>query len=174
MTPANPIAPTHPLPWPDKHHLQAAQGWLEMGNASEANEELERIAPPLRAHPAVLELRWQIYATAKQWPACLDIAIAITTLAPESPAGWIHRSYTLHELRRTQEAWDTLTAVAAKFSDNATIAYNLACYACQLRNITRARELLDRALTLDSSPATKLAALNDPDLTPLWTESQCA
>jgi len=55
--------------------------------------------------------------------------------------------------------------VAAKFPDHPTIAYNLACYACQLGNIPRAREFLAPA-------ATKLMALNDPDLCPLWTESQ--
>jgi predicted Zn-dependent protease len=161
-----------PLPWPDQHLLQAAQGWLEMGNVTEANEELERIAPALRAHPAVLALRWQVYAAARNWPACLDIATAITKLAPDSPTGWIHRSYTLHELRRTQEAWDNLSAVAAKLPDNPTIAYNLACYACQLGNIPRARELLARAIELDGTAETKLTALNDPDLSPLWTESQ--
>jgi predicted Zn-dependent protease len=164
----------NPLPWPDKKHIQPAEGWLGLGNAHEANEELERIAPERRSHPAVFELRWQIYAQAKKWPACLDIATAITKLAPESPVGWIHLSYTLHEIHRTQEAWDNLTAVAAKFPRNYTIQYNLACYACQLGHIARARELLHRAFTLDSSPATKLAALNDPDLTPLWTESQRA
>ena len=163
-----------PLPWPDENHLQAAEGWLELGNSHEANEELERITPGLRAHPAVLDLRWQIYARAKKWSACLDIATAITKLVPKSPAGWIHLSYTLHELHRTQEAWDNLSPVAAKFPDNWTITYNLACYACQLGHIPRARELLARALALDNSPATKLAALNDPDLTPLWTESQRA
>ena len=163
-----------PLPWPDQQHLQAAEGWLGLGNAHEANEELERITPDRRPHPAVLEIRWQIYAHAKKWQACLDIATAITKLAPKSPAGWIHLSYTLHELRRTQEAWDNLSTVAANFPKNSTIQYNLACYACQLGNLPRARELLDRALTLDSSPATKLAALNDPDLSPLWTESQRA
>jgi predicted Zn-dependent protease len=129
------------LPRPDQNHLQAAEGWLGLGNAHEANEELEHIASERRAHPAVLGLRWQIYAQAKNWPACLDIATAITTLEPGSPAGWIHLSYTLHELRRTQEAWNNLSAVAVKFPGNATIPYNLACYACQLGNTAAARDL---------------------------------
>ena len=76
-----------PMPWPDQNHLQAAEGWLGLGNPHEANEELERITPEHRVHPAVLEIRWQIYAQAKKWPACLDIAAAITKLAPKSPAG---------------------------------------------------------------------------------------
>jgi hypothetical protein len=78
-----------PLPWPDQNHLQAAEGWLELGNAQEANQELEQITPSLRAHPAVLDLRWKIYAEAKKWPACLDIATAITKLAPDAPTGRI-------------------------------------------------------------------------------------
>jgi hypothetical protein len=30
-----------------------------------------------RAHPAVLQIRWQIYAHARQWQAALDIASAL-------------------------------------------------------------------------------------------------
>ena len=56
---------------PDSHHLQAAQGWVELGNPLEANEELENITPADHAHPAVLEIHWQIYAKAKKWDAAL-------------------------------------------------------------------------------------------------------
>ena len=86
-----------PLPPPDKHHLRAAQGWLELGNALEANEELERIAPELRAHPDVLEVRWHIYAHAKKWDACVDIAEAIIKLAPNRPDGVDSPLVRLHE-----------------------------------------------------------------------------
>jgi len=86
-----------PLPPPDEHHLRAAEGWLELGNPVEANEELERIQPTLRAHPGVLELRWQIYARAAQWDACLAIANALMKLSPHTPQPWLHRSYTMHE-----------------------------------------------------------------------------
>jgi hypothetical protein len=54
-----------PLEPPDSHYLQAAQGWLELGNPTEANEELQKITAPNRGHPDVLQLRWQIYAQAK-------------------------------------------------------------------------------------------------------------
>lgn len=47
---------------PDRFHLLGAQGWLELGNHVEADAELDKITPPLRAHPAVLEVRWAIYA----------------------------------------------------------------------------------------------------------------
>ena len=35
----------------DNRFLQAAVGWLELGNWQESNEELERITARMRAHP---------------------------------------------------------------------------------------------------------------------------
>src|SRR5262245_17621253 len=70
----------------DKLHLQAAVGWLELGNWSEADAELECITPSLREHPDVLAVRWQIYARAKKWEACVDIAEAIINLDPSREA----------------------------------------------------------------------------------------
>jgi hypothetical protein len=42
---------------PDTMHLQAAQGWFELGDHLEADEELEQMSPQNHAHPAVLEVR---------------------------------------------------------------------------------------------------------------------
>ncbi|MCI0351424.1 MAG: hypothetical protein L0Z53_18530 [Acidobacteriales bacterium] len=61
-----------PLLTDDTRHLEAAQGWLDLGNWQEANEELEKITPTLRAHPDILELRCRIYAAAKRWQECED------------------------------------------------------------------------------------------------------
>ena len=73
---------------PDSLHFQAAQGWLELGNPIEANEELEKVTASLRAHPDVLKVRWEIYAAAKKWEAALDISDALVQLEPEDPLGW--------------------------------------------------------------------------------------
>jgi len=156
-----------PLSPSDSSHLQAAEGWLELGNHLEANEELEKISAKLRAHPDVLELRWDIYAKAKKWNACLDIAKAITELAPNRPFGWIHVSYALHELGRTKEACENLIAVADKFPKLPTILYNLACYSCRLGHLEDARKLLEKAFKYGDAE-TKLMALEDRDLEALW------
>jgi tetratricopeptide (TPR) repeat protein len=156
---------------PDSHHLNAAQGWLELGNGIEANAELENIAPALRTHPLVLEMRWQIYAKAEKWEACVEIGEAMVKAAFDLPEGWIHRSFALHELKRTQEAADKLEAAADLFPSVWTIQYNLACYACQLGKQDEAREWLRDAFDLaPDKKALKLSALDDPDLEPLWLE----
>lgn len=147
-----------PLEAPDTFQVQAAQGWLELGNHTEANEELEKVTPELRVHPAVLEIRWQIYAAAKKWEAALDIAAALIQLDPDEPLGWVHRSYALHELKRTTEARDNLLCVVDKFPISATMRYNLACCECQLGGLTQAKEWLEKAFALGSAKE-KLAAL---------------
>jgi len=88
---ASTLLPVPPLQPPDSMHLEAAQGWLELGNHEEANEELELIDAPLRSHPDVLEVRWGIYAKVENWELCENIGPALVKLAPERTTGWIHR-----------------------------------------------------------------------------------
>lgn len=72
---------------PDSLHLQAAQAWCELHAFTEADAQLDKIAASLRAHPKVLEVRWQIYANLEKWAGALDIASAIVKLVP----GWAER-----------------------------------------------------------------------------------
>ena len=124
--------------------------------------------PELRAHPEVLKVRWEVYAAAKKWEATLDIAAALIQMAPEDPLGWVHRSYVLHELKRTAEARDTLLRPVDKFPINATMRYSLARYEFQLGRLEQAKKWLEEALQLGDAKKVKLAALDDPDLEPLW------
>ncbi|HNU50199.1 MAG TPA: tetratricopeptide repeat protein [Verrucomicrobiota bacterium] len=157
-----------PLEPPDSLHLDAAQGWLTLGDTVEANEELEKIAVAHRAHPDVLEVRWAVLAAAKKWEACVEVATLLTEVAPDRPEGWVHRAYALHELRRTLEAWETLQPVMARFPDAYLIPYNLACYAAQLGSLEAARALLEKACAVSRHPeVVRQMAREDKDLEPL-------
>jgi predicted Zn-dependent protease len=157
----------HTLPAHGHRLGQAAQGWLELGDSRSANDELEKIDAKFRVHPDVLELRWHLYAKAGNWSACVDIGKALTQLAPGTAVSWIHHAYALHELKRTQDAFDVLSPVAQRFPTEPTIPYNLACYTCQLGRLDEARQWFHRALTLGDAKAIKLEALDDPDLAPI-------
>lgn len=158
------------LPTADRRYFEAAQGWLELGNWIEADEELERITPHMRAHPDVLCVRWQVYAKAKRWEAAAHIAQALCKMVPDEPFGWIHLAFALHALKRTQEAWNVLLPIADKFPDQYVIRYNLACYAAQLGRLKEALDWLERAIEIADRNEVKLMALHDPDLEPLWKE----
>ena len=90
---------------PDSHHLSAAEGWLLLGNHREANDELKQITLQARFHPDVLLVRWEIYARDQHWEFAHTIAHGMVALTPDEPVGWINRSFALHQMKRTQEAW---------------------------------------------------------------------
>ena len=71
------------LKHPDPMHLEAAAGWIQLGDYDSANDELEKIRAEWRAHPDVLELRWLVYSHHEQWDACLDIASATVKMASD-------------------------------------------------------------------------------------------
>ena len=152
----------------DLHYLRAAEGWLELGNPGEALLELEQISAPGNVSLEVVGARWAVFAELKRWTECVTVAETMLQLAPDNPAGWIHRSFALHELQRTREARDLLLPAAPQFLKVETIRYNLACYECQLGNLDAAWEWFEQALALHEPAEIRERAAQDPDLKPLW------
>jgi Flp pilus assembly protein TadD len=159
-----------PLEPPASHLLSAAEGWLELGNPAEAAAELAGLDPELVTHPAVIELQWQIQAHTGQWAACLALAERLVALHPGLPAGYIHRSYALHELERTVEARDQLLPALELFPDEEILRYNLACYECRLGNLAMARQWLRRTFEHKNAEGWRAEAKKDEDLEALWSE----
>ena len=165
-----------PLEPPDTHYLRAAEGWLELGHAGEANQELRKIASELYCHPDVLEVRWQVYAQTRIWNTCVEIGRTLLELEPGRASGWLRWAYAL---RRTpcgglRNAWVALLPAAEKFPDVLPIPFNLACYAAQMGRLPEARDWLDRAFEIAEKAGHQnrfwLRALHDPDLELLWKE----
>ena len=151
----------------DLHHLRAAEGWLELGNHLEANEELENITAQLRAHPAVLLLRWNVSAMAKKWGVCVELAQELTKLSPDLEQGWGNFGNSLYWAGQTQEAYVCVKPVLDRFPKNPILRYNLACYACQLGHLEEAMFWLEKAFEVGDPKRLKRMALEDPDLEPL-------
>ncbi len=157
-----------PLEPPDCHYLNAAQGWLELADPVAAWEEMDKITPKGKLHPLFLLVRWELYAKARQWEAAHMLAEYLVMLCPEEPIGWLQRSYSLHAMKRTPEAFHQLLPAAQKFPKLSTVAYHLACYACQLGHIEEGWHWLDKAIATGEPDAIKSMALEDPGLAPLW------
>jgi len=155
-----------PLETPHSHYLLAAEGWLELGNPAEAQAELDQIPPGLQTHPDVLGVRWHLHAHARQWSRCVTVANAVILVDEARSEAWIHRSFALHELKQTLEAYEQLLPAAGKFPEVWLIPYNLACYCAQLGQPAQSLKWLQRALAIDE-PSVRLAAEEDPDLEPL-------
>ena len=162
------------MEWPDNHHLDAAIGWLTLGNTAEAWTEFEKLTPTHRTLPEALAFEWQLLSTEKRWPDAAAVGEHWVEAAPDEPAAWIQRSFALHEGRQTQQAWEKLLPAVKRFPQVNTIPYNLACYACQLGDLDTARRWLRRSLLCVKDTAERMlwttAAQQDRDLEPLWDE----
>ena len=158
----------------DVHRLNAALGWLGLGSPADARAELDAIAPAQQSHPAVLEARWLLCAHEKNWRDALAVAECEVRSAPEEASGWLHRAYALRRVNGggLAQAWDALLPAADKFSTEPVIAFNLSCYACQLKELDAARVWLQRAIQAGGKDVIKKMALADEDLKPLWAEIQ--
>ncbi len=152
---------------PDRLHLDAAQGWLELGDHYEARQELDQISRRNRFYPDVLEVRWEVFAAARLWDRCLTIAHALAESAPERSGGWIKLAVSLNELHDPETAWETLLGVVDDFRENISIRYLLACYACELGNVSEAEGWLGEAFALSDAPELKQMAWEEPALKPL-------
>jgi Flp pilus assembly protein TadD len=161
-----------PLEPPDSHHLSAAIGWLGLGNVAEASAELEKIAPQFRSHPEVLAVQFDIHAQASKWDAAAEIAGTLTQLEPEQPGAWISLAYATRRKPDggISQARAILIQAQQTFPRETIIAYNLACYDCQLGDLDAAKAWLDKACTLGDARKIKHMALQDPDLEPLWPD----
>src|ERR1043166_49568 len=159
-----------PLAHPDTFYLQAARGWFELGNLEEARAEVNFIRARQREHPDVMELLWQIAARLQEWERCAELGEKIIRAVPRQVQGYIHKAFALHELGRTQEAWDLLFPMAERFPHDVTIKYNLACYAAQLARLWEAEQWLKLAFTLGKEDELRAQALADPDLKPIWAK----
>ncbi len=161
-----------PLEPPDTWYVSGALGWLGLGNVAEAAAELAQVSSAQRQHPDVLEVRWLICAEQKQWAEGLHVSRSLIHADPQRLSGWLHQAYALRRAPGggLQQAWEALLPVIGKFPSEPVIPYNLACYACQMGKIDKAREWLQRAVALSQKEEIKEMALADPDLEPLWPE----
>ena len=153
---------------PDSFYLDAAQGWLGLGDIAAATEELNKITPKLQKHPEVLLVRCEVASRAKRWDEVLTLANTVIKTAPRQKQGWIHRSFALHEMKRTQEAYDQLLPGVKSFPKFWLIPYNLSCYCAQLDRLPESWEWLQKAVKLGGLDQVCTLALDDSDLQSLW------
>ena len=157
---------------PDRHHLAAAIGWIGLHNWGEAKLELDKISAKNRRAPAVLLVEYDIYASSKDWGCAAEVAGTLVEVIPDSAAIWLSLAYAVRRKPggNVKEARAILTKGEQLFPGESMIAYNLACYECQLGNVDVARDWLDKAMARGDAKQIMALASKDSDLEPLWKE----
>lgn len=145
---------------------------MELGNRADAWVELALISAQNQTHPLVLDLTWSLCISEQKWDEAFRWAQKLMAAQPEAPAGWLHCAYALRRMKSggVDQAWAFLLPAADRFPDEPVIAFNLACYACQLHQLDDARAWFKRACAVGEDKEICAMALADDDLKLLWPE----
>ena len=164
-----PVDNIKPLPLPDVHYWEAAQGWTGLRNAKEAYAELEKIRPELQEHPFVRSAWLDALILDDEWAKARDTATRLTDEFPEDPGFLLHLAYATRRAEGggMEQALKILNGALKKFPKEWMIPYNMACYLCQLERLDEAKLRLADALKIGGK-GIRAAALGDEDLMPLW------
>lgn len=157
-----------PLEPKDKRHLLAAEGYLELGMHLDAVDELEGVSKEIASIPQVLSLWMEVYRGLKKWGAMQAVAEKLAEEDPENVQWTISWAFATRRAESIPAAREILLEALSLHPREALVYYNLACYDCQLKNMSSARDFLRQALEL--SPNFRGMALEDPDLEPLYPE----
>ncbi len=148
-----------------KWRLSQARGYLGLGMVAEAADELGRIPAGEADQTEVLALRAAVLQEQSHWPPLEEVARELVRREPAESGWWITWAYATRRSRSLAEAEAVLLEAERAHPREATIQFNLGCYACQRGDLAEARRRLDRAIALDHS--FREAAATDPDLAPL-------
>lgn len=148
-----------------RRQLGYAQGYLMLGMKRDALAALEAITGPDAETTPVLQLLAAACVELAEWARAAGATTILCEREPGEAGHWIQCAYATRRARGLAEARAILLRGLALHPREATIHFNLACYAAQRGDLAEAREFLAVAITLDSAFAEM--AKTDPDLAPL-------
>ena len=145
--------------------LSHTRGYLELGMVEEAAAELDRVPELSASEFDVRVLRALVLQEQKHWVRLVPLAAGLAREKPEDAGWWIMWAYATRRATSLTAAEKVLLEAETNHPKEATIQFNLGCYACQRGDLPTARERVDRAIALDGH--FRDAAATDPDLAPL-------
>ncbi len=145
-----------------KWRLAHVRGYLGLGMIEDASTELDQVPPEMAQETEVLSLRALVLQEQAKWPPLVAIASQLVSRQPSEPGWWVTWAYATRRSQSLAAAEAILIEGERKHPDEATIQFNLGCYACQRGDLIEARRRVDRAIALDKS--FREAAATDPDL----------
>jgi Flp pilus assembly protein TadD len=148
-----------------KWRLSHTQGYLDLGMVAEAAAELGHISATDGGGLEVLMLRIAVLQEQKNWGALRAAAGEFVRRQPAEASGWVTWAYATRRADSLAAAEEILRQAEPLHPREATIQFNLGCYACQRGDLAGARRRVDRAIALDAG--FRAAAATDPDLAPL-------
>lgn len=148
-----------------KWRLSQARGYLSLGMIEEAAAELDHLPAEMARETDVLALRALVLQKQARWAPLAEAAHELVRRQPAESGWWITWAYATRRSDSLAAAEAILLEAERTHPREATIQFNLGCYACVRGDLAAARRRVDQAIALDRSFTE--AAATDSDLAPL-------
>ena len=152
----------HPQRHKPKVHWSRANGYFELGMLEEAELELCSLPEELPWGKRRRALLLNIRQSLERWEDMRDLAHGLRMEFPEDSEWWIADAYATRRFESIDAARKILLEGLVHHYENATIRYNLACYACKLGSPGECMDFLKEAVKRE--PNFKQLAVEDEDL----------
>ncbi len=145
--------------------LSHAQGYLSLGLVDEAEAELAALSPAEQDQPLALSLRATVFQAQERWIEMQSVTADLVRAEPSEAGWWIMWAYATRRAESVGEAEAILRDGERRHPRDATIQFNLGCYASVRGDLVLAQRYVERAIALDRAFAA--LAESDEDLTAL-------
>jgi len=159
-----------PLSSEDYGRLQAARQALGQKEYSWAKFELDNVSAAGGAHPDVLEAAVDVHSGLNNHAKTVEVARTLIDGGKAIDRGsvWLALADSLHQLGRTEDAYETLKQFAAHDAQGGLVHYRLAVYACLLGKSDAAKAHFTRAKSTPEGERLKREAMGDERLREIW------
>jgi len=107
-------------------------------------------------------MRLEIFQQQKNWQEMAEVAHGLRMEFPEDVQWWIADAFATRRSQSIEQAREILLEGLVCHYEDATIRFNLACYACQLGSLGECMDFLKEAVKRDKR--FKVMAMEDEDL----------
>jgi lipopolysaccharide biosynthesis regulator YciM len=145
-----------------KVHWSRVTGYMQLGIIEEALIELAMLPDDDQWGKKKRAMRLEIFQQQKNWQEMAEVAHGLRMEFPEDVQWWIADAFATRRSQSIEQAREILLEGLVCHYEDATIRFNLACYACQLGSLGECMDFLKEAVKRDER--FKVMAMEDEDL----------
>jgi len=158
----DPVNKKRPHQLEPKVHWSRVTGYMQLGIIEEALIELAMLPDDDQWGKKKRAMRLEIFQQQKKWQEMAEVAHGLRMEFPEDVQWWIADAFATRRSQSIEQAREILLEGLVCHYEDATIRFNLACYACQLGSLGECMDFLKEAVKRDKR--FKVMAMEDEDL----------
>jgi tetratricopeptide (TPR) repeat protein len=146
--------------------LNAALGYLELGMAHEAWDELEEIEAKDRARPEVLKVRVEVCRALEKWELMAEVSRHLSKVEPDESLHVLNLAQAMKQLEGPESALAVYEFAVDRWPDFGHLRVAMAAELCALERVSEAKIILREAIK--RNPDLREVVLDHPALEAVW------